>query len=50
MDETPKPAKKSYSTPKLITYGNVTTLTRANVLIGRKVDGGGKLKAKSNTN
>jgi hypothetical protein len=47
MSETPKPAKQPYSTPKLVTYGNITTLTQANKFIGKKADGGGKLKTKS---
>ena len=32
--------------PKLVTYGNITTLTQA-FLLGRRNDGGGKLKTKS---
>jgi hypothetical protein len=47
MSETPKPAKQPYLSPKLVTYGNIATLTQANVLIGKKADGGGKLKTKS---
>jgi hypothetical protein len=47
MSETAKPAKQPYSAPKLVTYGNITTLTQANVFIGKKADGGGKLKTKS---
>jgi hypothetical protein len=46
-DETRKPAKQPYVTPKLVTYGNITALTQAHVL-GKKADGGGKLKTKSN--
>lgn len=44
--ETPKPGKQPYTTPKLVTYGNITTLTQANLASG-KADGGGKLKTKS---
>ena len=50
MSDAPKPAKQPYSAPKLVTYGNITTLTQANFLIGRKADGGGKLKTKSRLN
>jgi hypothetical protein len=45
-DETRKPAKRPYGKPKLVTYGNITTLTQA-LLLGQKSDGGGKLKTKS---
>jgi hypothetical protein len=45
-DETPRPPKRPYATPKLVTYGNITTLTQA-LLLGQKADGGGKLKTKS---
>ena len=45
-DETRKPAKQPYVRPKLVTYGNITTLTQA-LLLGQKADGGGKLKTKS---
>jgi hypothetical protein len=48
-DETPKPVKQPYTSPKLVTYGNITTLTQA-LLIGQKADGGGKLKTKSRKN
>jgi hypothetical protein len=46
-DETQKPAKQPYSAPKLVTYGNIATLTQALNIIGKKADGGGKLKTKS---
>ena len=45
-DETRKPAKQPYARPKLVTYGNITSLTQA-LLAGQKADGGGKLKTKS---
>jgi hypothetical protein len=45
-NETRKPGKQPYTTPKLVTYGNITTLTQANLASG-KADGGGKLKTKS---
>jgi hypothetical protein len=45
-DEPRQPAKQSYVPPKLVTYGNITTLTQA-LLIGQKADGGGKFKTKS---
>jgi hypothetical protein len=46
-DETQKPAKQPYATPKLVTYGNISTLTQALEISGKKADGGGKLKTKS---
>jgi hypothetical protein len=46
-DDANKPLKQPYITPRLVTYGNVTTLTQ-NELLGKKADGGGKLKTKSN--
>jgi hypothetical protein len=46
-DEKPKPPKQPYVTPKLVTYGNFTTLTQANKFILGKADGGGKLKTKT---
>jgi hypothetical protein len=45
-DQIPKPEKRPYVRPKLVTYGNITTLTQA-LLLGQKADGGGKLKTKS---
>ena len=45
-DQTQKPAKRPYARPKLVTYGNITTVTQA-LLVGQKADGGGKLKTKS---
>jgi hypothetical protein len=48
-DEKPKRAKRPYVTPRLVTYGNITTLTQANKLLGGKTDGGGKLKTKTRT-
>ncbi|HEY7187519.1 MAG TPA: hypothetical protein VH436_13285 [Vicinamibacterales bacterium] len=47
-DDANKPREKQpYVKPTLVTYGNITTLTQAE-LLGKKVDGGGKLKTKSN--
>jgi len=46
-DETPKPPKQPYETPKLVTYGDFTTLTRAEGNVSGKADGGGKLKTKT---
>ena len=46
-DETRKHAKKPYVTPKLVTYGNITTVTQANKFLTGRADGGGKLKTKS---
>jgi hypothetical protein len=47
MSDTAKPAKRPYTTPKLVTYGNITTLTQANYLLQVRADGGGKFKTKS---
>jgi hypothetical protein len=46
-DEKPRRAKRPYVTPKLVTYGNITTLTQANKFLFGKADGGGKLKTKT---
>jgi hypothetical protein len=46
-DEARKPHKRPYAKPTLVTYGDVITLTQAE-LLGKKADGGGKLKTKSN--
>jgi hypothetical protein len=46
-DEKPKRAKRPYVTPKLVTYGNITTLTQANKFLLGSADGGGKLKTKT---
>jgi hypothetical protein len=46
-DEQAKPTKQPYVTPKLITYGNITTLAQAGVDSLRKADGGGKLKTRT---
>jgi hypothetical protein len=48
-DDTNTPAKQPYVTPKLVTYGNITTLTQANKFLLGKADGGGKLKTKTST-
>jgi hypothetical protein len=45
-DDARKPTKKPYVAPKLITYGDIATLTQ-NRLLGRKADGGGKLKTRT---
>jgi hypothetical protein len=49
-DEKPKRAKRPYVTPRLITYGNITTLTQANKFLLGKADSGGKLKTKTRAN
>ena len=46
-DQTPKPPKQPYVTPKVVTYGDFTTLTRAASADKGKADGGGKLKTKT---
>jgi hypothetical protein len=47
MSETPKPAKQPYTAPKLVTYGDIATVTQSNKFLFGKADGGGKLKTKS---
>jgi hypothetical protein len=46
-DEAPKPPKRPYSTPKLVTYGDVTTLTKMTPS-GQKSDRGGAQKNRTN--
>ena len=46
-DQAPKPTKQPYVAPRLVTYGDITTLTQARALAKRKADGGGKLKTKT---
>jgi len=46
-DEAPKPPKRPYSSPRLVTYGDVTTLTQ-NSLTGQKADKGGAQKNRTN--
>jgi len=46
-DEQAKPTKQPYVAPKLITYGNITTLTQSGPNSLRKSDGGGKLKTRT---
>jgi hypothetical protein len=46
-DEKPRRAKRPYVTPRLVTYGNITTLTQSNKFLLGKADGGGKLKTKT---
>jgi len=41
-----KPSKQPYSSPRLVTYGDIAQLTQASAT-GRKADGGGKLKTKT---
>jgi len=42
-DDAPKTPKRPYASPRLITYGDVTTLTQTN-LAGQKADKGGAQK------
>jgi hypothetical protein len=42
-----KPAKQPYSSPRLVTYGDVTELTQSTGSAKQKADGGGKLKTKT---
>ena len=46
-DEAPKPPKRPYSSPRLVTYGDVTTLTQ-NMVTGQKADKGGAQKNRTN--
>jgi len=46
-DEAPKTTKLPYSPPRLVTYGDVTTLTQNN-LTGQKADKGGAQKNRTN--
>lgn len=41
------PKRRPYSTPRLVTYGDITRLTQSSKLLLRKADGGGKLKTKT---
>ena len=38
-----KPSKQAYSSPRLVTYGDIAQLTQPSAT-GKKADGGGKLK------
>ena len=42
-DQAPTPPKRPYATPRLVTYGDITTLTQTN-LTGQKADKGGAQK------
>ena len=42
-DEAPKPPKRPYETPRLVTYGDIKTLTQMNP-VGQKSDRGGAQK------
>jgi len=46
-DEAPKPPKRPYTSPRLVTYGDVTALTQNN-LTGQKADKGGAQKNRTN--
>lgn len=39
--------KQPYSSPKLVTYGDIAQLTQATATAKQKADGGGKLKTKT---
>jgi len=41
-----KKTKRPYVAPRLVTYGDIARLTQGR-LLGRKADGGGKLKTKT---
>jgi len=45
--QTPKPAKLPYTPPRLVTYGDVTVITKSN-LTGQKADKGGAQKNRTN--
>ena len=42
-DDAPKPPKHPYASPRLVTYGDIKTLTQTTV-IGQKADKGGAQK------
>jgi hypothetical protein len=42
-DEAPKPPKRPYVSPRLVTYGDIRTMTQTN-LTGQKADKGGAQK------
>jgi len=42
-DQATKPPKRSYESPRLVTYGDIKTLTQFN-LTGQKADKGGAQK------
>ena len=42
-----KTPKRPYSTPRLVTYGDITRLTQSSTQTKQKSDGGGKLKTKT---
>jgi hypothetical protein len=46
-DDAPKTTKRPYSSPRLVTYGDVTTLTQ-NTATGQKADKGGAQKNRTN--
>ena len=43
MNDQPKPPKRPYTSPRLVTYGDIRTLTQTN-LVGQKADKGGAQK------
>ncbi len=45
--EANKPPKRPYSTPRLVTYGDITRLTKSSSQLKQKSDGGGRLKTKT---
>jgi hypothetical protein len=45
-DEAPKPPKRPYTTPRLVTYGDIKTLTQTS-LTGQKSDKGGAQKSRT---
>jgi hypothetical protein len=42
-DQAPTPPKRPYETPRLVTYGDIKTLTQ-NTVVGQKADKGGAQK------
>jgi hypothetical protein len=43
MTDQPEPLKRPYASPRLVTYGDIRTLTQTN-LVGQKADRGGAQK------
>ena len=46
-DDDRKPTKQPYVAPKLVTYGDITTLTKGSLQDKQKADGGGRTKTRT---
>jgi hypothetical protein len=47
MSQEPRPARRPYTSPTLVTYGEAVELTQGNKATGAKQDGGGKSKMRT---